>query len=164
MLYLTDKYDPDRKISFAHGTDDYYECLSWLQWQMGGLGPMQGQANHFRLMAGARSDYGIKRYIDETKRLIGVLELQLSKTDYLVANKYSIADIASFCWVSGAHILEIDVAEFPGVAKWVKRIEKREAVVKGKAQPPGGKSPEERETMFANMRKKIDGMDNTDKH
>lgn len=125
---------------------------------------MQGQANHFRLMAGARSDYGIKRYIDETKRLLSVLELQLSKSEYLVANKYSIADIASFCWVSYAHYLEIDTSEFPGVDAWIKRIEKREAVVKGKKVPAGGASPEQMKEMFENMRKKIDGMDNTDKH
>lgn len=50
MLYLTDKYDTEHKISFAQGSSDYYECLSWVMWQMGGLGPMQGQANHFRLM------------------------------------------------------------------------------------------------------------------
>lgn len=50
MLYLADKYDTDHKISFAHGTNDYYECLSWINWQMGGLGPMQGQANHFRFI------------------------------------------------------------------------------------------------------------------
>lgn len=125
---------------------------------------MQGQANHFRLMAGARSDYGIKRYIDETKRLLGVLELQLSKTDYLVANKYSIADIASFCWAAGAYILEIDVAEFPGVQAWIKRIETREGVKKGRDVPAGGMTDEQRKEMFANMAKKIDGMTNTDKH
>lgn len=164
MLYLADQYDSENKISFAHGTDDYYEALSWINWQMGGLGPMQGQANHFRLMAGARSDYGIKRYLDETKRLLGVLELQLSKTEYLVANKYSIADIASFCWVSYAPYLGIDISEFPGVEKWVKRIEKRDAVIKGKKVPGGGKSPEELKEMFGKMAKKIDSMTNEDKH
>lgn len=164
MAYLTDKYDNENKISFQYGTDDYYECLSWLNWQMGGLGPMQGQANHFRLMAGARSDYGIKRYIDETKRLLSVLESQLSKTEYLVANKYSIADIASYCWACKAKFLEIDVTEFPGVQKWIDTISKRDAVVKGKAQPSGAKTDEELGEMFGNMAKKIDSMTNEDKH
>ncbi|BFZ58175.1 hypothetical protein PYCC9005_005237 [Savitreella phatthalungensis] len=163
ISYLTDKYDKDHKISFEHGSDDYYEALSWLNWQMAGLGPMQGQANHFRLMAGARSDYGIKRYIDETKRLLGVLELQLSKTDYLVANKYSFADIASFAWVRGAYILQIDISEFPGVKAWVDRIEAREAVQRGVAVP-SKRDPKEIAAMFDRMRAKIDGMTNEDKH
>lgn len=115
-------------------------------------------------MAGARSDYGINRYVEETKRLLGVLESQLSKTDYLVANKYSIADIASFCWASYAKFLEIDVAQFPGVSGWIERIEKREAVIKGKKVPGGGKSQEELGEMFANMAKKVQSMTNSDKH
>lgn len=101
MLYLTSKYDKDRKISFDESSEDYWECMSWLMWQMyvlpyrhashggesklierksvyrGGLGPMQGQANHFRSMAKVRSDYGIERYIEETKRLYSVLESRL---------------------------------------------------------------------------------------
>lgn len=155
MQYLTDKYDKDHKISFPQGSNDYYEALSWIAWAVGGLGPMQGQANHFRLMAGARSDYGIKRYIDETKRLLSVLESQLSKTEYLVANKYSTADIASYCWVVGAPILDIDLSEFPGVTAWIKRIDTRDAVVKGK-KVGAMKSPEEMKEIFANMKKKMD--------
>lgn len=115
-------------------------------------------------MAGARSDYGIKRYLDETKRLLGVLELQLSKTSYLVADKYSIADIASFCWASYAVYLDISLAEFPGVEKWCKAIEQREAVIKGRKVPNGAKTKEELKEMFGNMAKKIDSMTNEDKH
>ena len=163
MLYLCDKYDSDHKISFARGTDDYYESLSWLMWQMGGLGPMQGQANHFRLMAGAKSDYAIKRYIDETKRLLSVLESQLSKTSYLVADKYSIADIASFCWARMAGHLEIDLGQFPGVKAWVDRIESRDAVQRG-LDVPNKRDQAKVNEMFANMRKKVDAMTNTDKH
>lgn len=99
MQYLVDKYDKDTTLSFPHGSDEYYELLSWLAFQQGGIGPMQGQANHFIAMAGAKSEYGQKRYLDETKRLYSVLESQLSKTDYLVGNKYTIADIANFSWV-----------------------------------------------------------------
>merc|ERR1711939_1304014 len=113
MLYLTDKYDKDHKISFPYGSDDYYEMLSWVMWQMGGLGPMQGQANHFRAMAGAYSEYGIKRYMDETKRLFDVLESRLKDADWLAGNKYTLADIASYSWVRAAPVfLEFDLSQW----------------------------------------------------
>ncbi|KAJ5916294.1 hypothetical protein N7504_000309 [Penicillium tannophilum] len=165
MLYLVDKYDTDRKISYAPGTPEYIEQLSWLMFQMGGLGPMQGQANHFRLFAGARSDYGIKRYIDETKRLYAVLESRLKESRYLAGDKYTIADIANFSWVrSGPGALEIDLAEFPAVKKWVDEIEKRGAVQKGAYIPDSGRTDAERNESFKNSRARIDAMENSDKH
>lgn len=124
---------------------------------------MQGQANHFRLMAGVRSDYGIQRYTDETKRLLGVLESQLSKTDYLVANKYSIADIASYCWVAFAEFIEIDLNQFSGVKRWVDRIAQREGVKRGMVVPPSDKTLDDKRKMFADMRQKMDAKQNTDK-
>ena len=72
---------------------------------------MQGQANHFRAMAGAYSAYGIKRYIDETKRLFDVLESRLSNADWLAGDKYTLADIASFSWVRAASIIELDLGK-----------------------------------------------------
>ncbi|KAL9112170.1 MAG: hypothetical protein Q9227_003547 [Pyrenula ochraceoflavens] len=165
MMYLTDMYDPDKKISFEKGTEDYYECLSWLMWQMGGLGPMQGQANHFRAMAGARSDYSINRYLEETKRLFSVLELQLSKTDYLVANKYSIADIASFAWVRGAPMwLHIELDAWPGLKRWHDRIAERKAVERAKKVPPMARNEEEMREMVRGMQARVDGMVNSDLH
>jgi glutathione S-transferase len=116
-------------------------------------------------MASARSDYGIKRYIDETKRLYSVLELRLSKADWLAGDKYTIADIANYSWVrSGPVLLDIDLSEWPGVDKWVKRIDARPAVEKAKSVPPGRMTPEEAKEMFAKMRARIDTMENTDKH
>lgn len=132
---------------------------------MGGLGPMQGQANHFKLMAGAKSEYGIKRYIDETKRLLGVIDDALEGREYLVgpgSGKYSIADIASYCWANYAKHLDIEVP--PNVAAWCAKISDREAVKRGKAVPSGGKTDEELSEMFSSMAKKIDAMENTDKH
>ncbi|EPS29865.1 hypothetical protein PDE_04815 [Penicillium oxalicum 114-2] len=165
MLYLADKYDTDRKISYAPGTPEYIEQVSWLMFQMGGLGPMQGQANHFRLFAGAHSDYGIKRYIDETKRLYSVLESRLKESPYLAGSKYTIADIANFSWVrSGPGALEIDLSEFPALKKWVDEIEQRPAVQKGLDVPHTGSTAEDREKFFKNARAKIDSMTNSDKH
>src|SRR4051794_107320 len=92
-------------------------------------------------MAGARSDYAIKRYIDETKRLYSVLELRLSKADWLAGNKYTIADIANYSWVkSDPILLDIDLSEWPGVDKWVKRIDKRPAVQKAKNVPSSSRT------------------------
>jgi glutathione S-transferase len=116
-------------------------------------------------MAGVRSDYGIKRYIDETKRLYSVLEQRLSKADWLAGDKYTIADIANYSWVrAGPVLLEIDLSEWPGVDRWVKRIDARPAVEKAKNVPPRRMTPEEMEEMFAKMRARIDAMENTDKH
>lgn len=116
-------------------------------------------------MAGARSDYGIKRYLDETKRLYGALESRLLKADWLAGDKYTVADIANYSWVRAAPLLlEIDLSEWPGVDKWVKRIDARPAVAKAKNVPPRARTPEEMKEMFANMRAKIDAMENTDKY
>jgi len=165
MLYLADHYDREDNFTYKNTTAEYYEMLSWLMFQMGGIGPMQGQANHFRAMAGARSDYGIKRYIDETKRLYSVLEIRLSKADWLAGDKYTIADIANYSWVrAGPILLELDLSEWPGVEKWVNRISERPAVKKALNVPPSTRTPEEMKEMFAKMRAKIDGMENTDKH
>lgn len=165
MLYLTDKYDKERKISYAPGSSEYVEELSWLMFQMGGVGPMQGQANHFRLFAGARSDYGINRYISETKRLYEVLESRLKESPYLAGSKYTIADIANYSWVRSAPVaLEIDLAEWPTLKKWKEEIEKRDAVQKGVDVPKRDITPEQMADNFKNARARIDGMANSDQH
>jgi glutathione S-transferase len=147
LLYLTDKYDKENKFTFPQGTDDYYEMLSWVMWQMGGEGPMQGQANHFKAMAKVKSEYAISRYVDETKRLYSVLESVLKDHDYLVKDKYTIADIASVGWVRAAWMIEVSLDEFPGVKRWVERIEQREAVKKG-LKVGASKSEDEMKEMF----------------
>ena len=86
-----------------------------------------------------------------------------SPTDWLVADKYSVADIANFSWVRASHMIDVDLSEFPGVKKWVERIDAREPVKKG-ANVGVSKSPEEMKEMFKGMRAKIDAMENTDKH
>jgi len=165
LMYLADQYDKDNKISYEYGTSDYYEMLSWLMFQMGGIGPMQGQANHFRAMAKVRSDYGIERYVEETKRLYSVLEIRLSKADWLAGDKYTVADIANYSWVrSGPLLLGLDLGEWPGVKKWVETIDKREAVQRGIKVPPSTRTPEQMAEMFKSMRDRIDAMDNTDKY
>jgi glutathione S-transferase len=123
-----------------------------------------GQANHFRLSAKARSDYAIERYVAETKRLYSVLETRLSSHPWLAGEKYTIADIASFCWVRNAEFIELSLDEFPAVQKWVERIEGRDAAKKGITLPASVKTREEGLEWFAAGRTKIDAMQNTDKY
>jgi GST-like protein len=111
-----------------------YVALQWLMFQMGGVGPMFGQAHHFIRNAKEQVPYGIKRYSDETRRLYGVLQKRLSEAEYL-ADEYSIADIATFPWVARFEWHKVDLADFPAVQRWFDRIHARPAVPKGMAVP-----------------------------
>lgn len=98
----------------------------WLIWQVAGLGPMHGQANHFIRYAPPGEDYSVARYSKESLRLMHVLESQLKDHDYL-ADEYSIADIACWCFVSVCHTIEINMLDFPAITRWFRRIEARPA-------------------------------------
>ena len=111
-----------------------YIALQWLMFQMGGVGPMFGQAHHFLRAAPEQVPYGIKRYTDETRRLYGVLDKRLSESAYL-ADEYSIADIATFPWIARHEWHKVDLAEFPNVKRWYDTINRRPAVVRGMAVP-----------------------------
>jgi len=108
-------------------------CLQWLMFQMGGVGPMFGQAHHF-IRNKEVVPYGIKRYTDETRRLYGVLQKRLGEAEYL-ADEYSIADIATFPWVARFEWHKVDLADFPAVKRWFDTIGARPAVQKGMAVP-----------------------------
>ena len=116
-------------------------------------------------MASARSDYGIKRYMDETARLYGVLESRLAHADWLAGDKYTLADIANYSWVrAGPVFLDIDLSQWPALDRWMKRIADRPAVQKAQTLPEGTRSTDEMRKMAKGMRDKIDAMENTDKH
>jgi len=102
----------------------------WLFWQMAGLGPMTGQANHFLNYAREGNDYARKRYMDEVHRLLGVMNKQLAAHDYL-AGEYSIADMACWGWVIGASRMHDLGREFPHVKAWRDKIGRRPAVERG---------------------------------
>lgn len=108
------------------------EVDSWLMWQMGGLGPMMGQANHFALYAKEKIPYAITRYMDEVARLFGVMERRLADRDYL-AGAYSIADMAAWSWAVAYERLGLDGAPYPRVRAWIDRVGAREAVQRGRA-------------------------------
>ena len=111
-----------------------YVALQWLMFQMGGVGPMFGQAHHFLRAAPERVPYGIKRYTDEARRLYGVLDKRLAESAYL-ADEYSIADIATFPWIARHEWHKVDLADFPNVKRWYDTINHRPAVVRGMAVP-----------------------------
>jgi len=119
-----------------------YECLypsserqqaqvdQWLFWQAGGLGPMSGQALHFRKYATQRVQYGVDRYTAEVTRLYGVMEKQLTAREYL-AGEYSIADIACYPWILRAPDVGQDLTQYPAISAWVMRIGQRPEVQRG---------------------------------
>jgi GST-like protein len=124
LLYLAEK---TRKF-LPEILSGRYDTVQWLMWQMGGLGPMAGQANHFVRYASEDIPYAKQRYVNETRRLLGVMEKRLSDREYL-AESYSIADMASYPWVKAAPALDINLEqEFPQVNAWVERITARSAV------------------------------------
>ena len=104
----------------------------WLMWQMGGFGPMLGQNHHFSRFAPERIPYATNRYVDETKRLYGVLNQQLIGQDY-VAGTYSIADMAIFPWILRYEWQGITLSDYPEVEKYVARLKARPAIQKALA-------------------------------
>ena len=108
-----------------------YEVLQWLMFQMGGLGPMLGQAHHFRIYAPEKIGYAIDRYTNEAKRLYGVMEKQLSKQPWIAGDDYSIADIAIFPWLRSWKNQGIDWADYPHLKGWFDEIGARPAVMRG---------------------------------
>lgn len=109
-----------------------YEVTQWLFWQMAGLGPMTGQANHFIIYAKEKVPYAMDRYLTEVKRLLSVLDKQLATREY-IAGEYSVADIASLPWVIGVDRLGLELSSYPQVDAWVKRLQARPAVQRGLA-------------------------------
>lgn len=105
------------------------DVMQWLFWQVGGLGPMAGQAAHFHYQK-EKIEYAITRYTNESKRLYGVLDRHLKDSEYL-GDDYSIADMATWPWVRGYKALGIDLAELPNLQRWFKLVGAREAVKTG---------------------------------
>jgi GST-like protein len=112
-------------------TGSRYEVMQWLMFQMSGVGPMMGQAFVFLNFAPEKIPFAIDRYINESKRLLGVMNEQLSKNEYLAGSAYSIADIATFPWIRMAvQRMDFDLSPYPSVQKWLAKLEERPAVKK----------------------------------
>ncbi|MCF5141270.1 thiol:disulfide oxidoreductase [Pseudomonas sp. WS 5532] len=117
------------------------EALQWLFWQMGGLGPMAGQNHHFSQFAPEKIPYAIKRYVDETARLYGVLDRRLADRAFVAGEDYSIADMAIYPWIVSHKWQSQRLEDFPHVQRWFNSIKERPATVRAyelvqKVNPP----------------------------
>ncbi|MBK5435475.1 glutathione S-transferase N-terminal domain-containing protein [Pseudomonas sp. TH32] len=117
------------------------EALQWLFWQMGGLGPMAGQNHHFSQFAPEKIPYAIKRYVDETARLYGVLDRRLADRQFVAGEEYSIADMAIYPWIVSHKWQSQKLEDFPHVERWFNHIKQRPATVRAyelvqKVNPP----------------------------
>jgi len=130
LIYLADKTG---KLLPAKGSREHYEAIQWLMFQMGGVGPMFGQANYFIRMTD-KVPYAIERFRKEALRLYGVLERRLGDARFL-AGDYSIADIATYTWVARHEGHEVKLESFPNVKRWFDEISARPAVQRGMAIP-----------------------------
>ena len=113
----------------------YYDTIQWLMFQMGGVGPMLGQAHHFHNYAPQRFEreklqYGIDRYVNEANRLYGVLEKRLDGRQWVAAGEYTIADMAIFPWLRFPENQGVEIGDYPNVKRWRDKIWKRKAVEK----------------------------------
>ncbi|WP_147124443.1 glutathione S-transferase family protein [Shimia ponticola] len=131
LLYLaakTGQFAPD------YGTAEHWTMVEWVMWQMGGLGPMLGQAHHFLHFNPGKSDYAEARFKSEAERLYGVLNKRLEGRAH-VAGDLSVADFAIWPWVSRFEYQKIDLNAYPNVAEWYARLAARPAFQRGYAVP-----------------------------
>ncbi|MGD0186983.1 MAG: glutathione binding-like protein [Roseiarcus sp.] len=122
-----------RKVGRFGGTTERERVAvaEWLFWQVGGLGPMAGQANHFRIYAQEKIPYAIQRYTDEVNRLFGVMNRRLERNAYLAGAFYSIADMACVGWTKGWERMGQDIEAFPHLKRWLDAMLARPAVQRG---------------------------------
>ena len=137
LLYLAEKHGrfiPDDERGRA-------KTLEWLMWQMGGAGPMLGQAHHFVHFNPGKSEYAKERYSKEAARLYSVLDKRLSNSTFLAGEDYSIADIATWPWISRFEWQGVDFNDYPNAVRWYKDIAARPAVQQGFVVPNPAEIP-----------------------
>ena len=159
LLYLANK--TGRFLGFAEGADAATQLRQrivvneWLFWQMGGLGPMTGQYGHFHVYAPEQIPYAKDRYRNEALRLLGVLDKRLEGREFIAGDEYSIADMASYPWISPYTKVPLDLAPFANIRRWRATIAARPATQRAYAlakqvNPDAGKpmSEEEKKILF----------------
>jgi GST-like protein len=150
MIYLSEKTGGKLIPADPVGR---YKCLEWMMFQMGGVGPMFGQYNHFANYAVEKLPYAIERYTNEVARLHRVLDKRLGGVEYLAGGEYSLADIITFPWIRNPDRRNVDLSIYPNVKRWHDAIAARPAVQRGVAvlaesQRQGSMTDAEREVMF----------------
>ena len=148
LMYLAEKTGRFMPVDVA----GRYRVIEWLMFQMGGIGPMLGQAHHFRRYAPEKIAYAVDRYTNEARRLYGVLDRRLGEVEYM-AGEYSIADMATFPWLRKPEGQGQNIDDFPNVKRWFAAINARPAVQKGlqllkEHQSSGPMDAKQREIMF----------------
>lgn len=156
LLYLAEKTGR----FFPQAPRDKYLVLQWLMFQMGGVGPMLGQAHHFRQYAPDEIPYAIERYTTEAARLYGVMDQRLSEAEFFAGGEYTIADMAVYPWVVPHENQGQDMDDFPNLKRWYESVKARPAVQRALAvgeemrqQLNRDMDDETRETLFGNRRK-----------
>ena len=132
LLYLAEKaaqFIPTDKRA-------YWATIEWLMFQMGGVGPSMGQVHHFTKFNSGVSEYAEERYLNEAKRLYGVMDKRLTNNEWLNGHSYSIADIAVWPWTARHDWQTVDLNDYPHVARWYATMCERPAVQKGWNIPP----------------------------
>lgn len=132
LIYLAEKMDSP--LLPKSGAAKYH-AHEWLMFQMGGVGPMFGQCHHFLRFAKDDVPYAKKRYGDEVKRLYGVMDKRLAESEYLAGDSYTVADVATYPWVSRCDWQQVDLSHYANVQRWFNAVGAREAVIKGMGVP-----------------------------
>jgi len=132
LVYLAEKTGSDLMPSDPRKRA---KTMEWLMFQMGGLGPMFGQANHFLHFNPGKAAYAEERYRNEAHRLYGVLDKRLAENPYMAGDWYSVADIATYPWVARWEWHQIDLSSLEHVSRWFKELGARPAVQRGMAVP-----------------------------
>ncbi|KAG8162240.1 hypothetical protein KVR01_008005 [Diaporthe batatas] len=135
LLYMASEFDKEHKLSLPPGTQEYWDQLSWLSWQVAGYGPMMGQSCHFSRYAAEDVPYGIWRYTAEARRLNHVLDQRLATSPFLAGDRLTIADVAVFIYAHSAKWCNVDIDEFPNVKRWVDKLLERPAFQRGLQVP-----------------------------
>lgn len=137
LMYLARK---SGRFLAPEGTPAYWQTMEWLMWQMGGYGPMMGQAHHFLQFNPGLSDYAEQRYHTEAQRLTGVLDRRLAEAEFLTGSDLSIADMAVWPWTSRFDFQRVDLNAYPNVKRWYLQLAERPGFRQGYDQPASGDS------------------------
>lgn len=127
LLYLAEKTGTLMPAS----SPAKWKAMEWLMMQMGGVGPMLGQTHHFNRFNPDKSEYARQRYLKETRRIYGVLDRRLAEAEYLAGGDYSVADIATWPWISRYEWHDIDWPDFPNLKRWYQAVAVRPGVQRG---------------------------------
>jgi GST-like protein len=130
MMYLAEKAG---SALLPADMRSHYAVVQWLMFQMGGIGPMLGQAHHFRKYAPERIEYAVNRYTNEAQRLYRVLNQRLSESEYIAGDSYSLADIATYPWLRPYKWQGQDIEQWPHLKRWYTAVRARPAVQRGLA-------------------------------